>query len=271
MASPKPSSSNSVNAKLLSLAALALAAVPAARAADNLSSEFRKNGDAVTVNFDDQRAILQQSSAVMRNGRKDIAYGTVVSADGYILTKASEVQSVSALSVLVDTTKYDARIVATDPVWDVALVKIEAQGLQPVNYATNGDVPQGTWVVANGATSLVKRRALAGIISAKPREIPAAGGAALGVVLKNGGKALEIEQVNDKSGAQEAGLAKGDILVAVEGKKVAKLEDMAAILKEKKAGTIVKITYRRSDKEKTVDVRLMARGEMGGEKTATTR
>ena len=84
-----------------------------------------------------------------------------------------------------DRTNYEeVKLLAIDPAWDVALVKIEAEGLIPVVYAPTSDVPQGTWVVANGATTRTTRRVLAGIVSAKIREIPAAGGAALGVVLK---------------------------------------------------------------------------------------
>ncbi|BCU79686.1 PDZ domain-containing protein [Luteolibacter sp. LG18] len=255
-----------MNAKLLFRAICFGALATASHAAQNLESDFRKNGDAVVAAFEPARQVLQTSSAVMRDGRKDIAYGTVVSADGYILSKASEIQNVASLTVIVDATKYDARVVAVDAIWDVALVKIDAQGLKPVVYATEADVPQGTWVVANGATSLTRRRALPGIISAKPREIQASGGAALGVVIKEKSKA-EVADVNEHSGAHEAGLQKGDVLVAIDGKKITKSEDLMAALKEKKAGSTVKVTFRRNGKEETIEVRLAARGEMYEEKT----
>ena len=158
-------------------------------------------------------------------------------------------------------------MVATDQTWDVALIKVEAQGLQPISYAPSSDLPQGTWVVANGATSNSRRRALPGIIRAKAREIPASGGAALGVVLKNNSKMLEIEEVNAKSGAQEAGLQKGDVIVALDGKKVSKIEEIAAFMKDKKAGNMVKVTLKREGKEQQVDVRLAAKGELFAQKS----
>ncbi|OYV06326.1 MAG: hypothetical protein CFE26_06900 [Verrucomicrobiales bacterium VVV1] len=256
-----------MNANLLPIIVV-LGLSQAVQGVQSLESEFRKNGESVVAVFEDQRAVLQKSSAVIRDGRKELAYGVVISADGFILTKASEVAKVSAISVTVDEAKFEnAKVVATDATWDVALLKIEAQGLQPIQYALSSDIPQGTWVVANGATSGSRRRALPGIISAKPREIPASGGAALGVVLKNSTKSLEIEDVNEKSGAQEAGLKKGDVIVMIDGKNVSKIEEMAALMKDKKAGSTVKVTYKRAGKEETVDVRLAAKGELFAQKS----
>ena len=229
----------------------------------SLESAYRTTGAAVVAAFEAQRAVLQTSSAVILDGRKESGYGVVISPDGYILTKASEISEIKKPAVTVDRTKYeDVRILAVDPAWDVALLKIEAAGLVPVVYAPTSDVPQGTWVVANGATTRTTRRALAGIVSAKIREIPASGGAALGVVLKADSKALEIEDVNEKSGARDAGLQKGDVIVSIEGKLVRKIEEIAEVLKDRKAGSIVKVTLRRGKKEIIAEVRLAAKSEL---------
>lgn len=241
---------------------LALLSLPVA-AQQNLESAYRTTGTAVVAAFESQRAVLQKSSAVILDGRKETGYGVVISADGYILTKASEVMAVKSPAVTVDQTKYDqATVLAIDPVWDVALLKIDATGLVPVVYAATSEVPQGSWVVANGATTRTSRRLLAGIVSAKIREIPAAGGTALGVVMKPDAKGLQVEEVNEKSGAHEAGLLKDDVILAIDGKKVSKIEDLAEVLKEHKAGSTVKVTYRRGREEATVNVRLSAREEL---------
>ena len=246
---------------ILSIASVGL--VLSAQAQQSLDSAYRTTGTAVVAAFEAQRQVLQTSSAVMLDGRKEIGYGVVISADGHILTKASEVLDAKSLAVTVDQTQYrEVKLLAVDPSWDVALLKIEAGGLVPVVYAPTSEVPQGTWVVANGATTRTARRLLAGIVSAKTREIPASGGAALGVVLNGKSKLLEVDAVNEKSGAKEAGLQKGDVIVAIEGKKLKKIEDIAEILKDRKAGSTVKMTYRRKGEETTVDVRLAARGEM---------
>ncbi len=232
-------------------------------AQQSLETTYRTTGATVVAAFEGPRAVLQTSSAVIADGRKEAAYGVVISPNGHILTKASEVLEVKSLVVTVDKTVFkDAKILMIDPTWDVALLKVDAQGLIPVSYAPTSELPQGTWVVANGATSRTVRRALAGIISAKPREIPAAGGAALGVILKAKAKTLEISEVNEKSGAKEAGLMKGDVILSIDGTRVRKIEDVGAALKDKKAGSVVKLVYRRDKVETTVDVRLAVRGEM---------
>lgn len=234
---------------------MGLAAVIPAQAFQSLESTYRTTGTAVVAAFEAQRAVLQTSSAVMLDGRKEIVYGVVISPDGYVLSKASEIAGVSKLSVRIDQQTYpEVEVVAVDDEWDVALVKVPATGLIPVVYAPTSAVQQGTWVVANGATSLKARRALAGIISAKIRAIPAGGGN-LGVALKQGVEELQIEDLAEE-GAGAAGLKKGDVILAINGKKVGNFEEISDVLKTLKPGTVIQLKYRRGDEEKSVDVTL---------------
>jgi len=246
--------------------ALALAIATRAPADQSLETACRTTGPTVMAAFDAQRQVIQKSSAIIYDGRSEAICGVVISPDGFILTKASELKTIKKLAVTVDEKKYsDVKILAADALWDVALIKIDASDLSPVIYAPTSAVPQGTWVVANGTTTRTQRRVLAGIISAKIREIPTAGGGALGVKLKPDSQELEIDDVQDKSGAKDAGLQKGDVIIAIDGKSVAKLEDLAAVLKDRKAGTTAKLTYRRGQEEQFAAVRLMARNEMNEE------
>jgi S1-C subfamily serine protease len=200
---------------------------------------------------------------VIYDGRSVAGYGVVISPDGHLLAKASEVQELKKPSVIVDRTKFpELKILAIDPEWDVALLKIDTDGLVPVVYAPTSAVPQGTWVVANGVTSRTKRRVLTGIVSAKIREIPAAGGAALGVVLKADSKVLEIDEVNEKSGAREAGLQKGDIILAIGNTPLKTIADIATALKDHRAGSSVDVRLRRGKETLTVKVRLAAKSEL---------
>jgi len=251
-----------VNANLLGWAAWC-GLVSALAGQQSLDTAYRTTGAAVTAAFETSRAVLQTSSAVLLDGRQEAGYGVVISATGHILVKASDWAELKAPSITVDRTNFAApQVLAVDSEWDVALVKIAAAGLIPVVYAPASGLAQGTWVVANGATTRTNRRALAGIISAKTRELPASGGAVLGVIMKAKSKVLEIEEVSDKSGAKEAGLQKGDVLLAIAGQAVAKIEDIATALKDRKAGSMVKISYRRGKQEQTAEVRLAARSEM---------
>lgn len=214
-------------------------------------------GASVLASFEAQREVLQRSSAVVLNGRKEIVYGVVISPDGYVLTKASEIAGVENLSLRIDQQTYaGAKVVSVDDDWDVALLKVDATGLIPVEYASETNVPQGTWVVANGATSLKTRRALVGIVSANMRPIPADGGN-LGIAFKDvSGENLEIEDLAKDGGSTAAGLKKGDVITAINGKKVKKFEEISEILKQHKPGTVVQVSYLRKNAKATVEVKL---------------
>ena len=243
--------------------AIAVARAVPATAQQSLETNFRTTGAAVIAVFEPQRAVIQLSSAVIYDGRKEIAYGTVITADGYILTKATEIEGVGKLDVRVDEDSFkDAKVVMTDSRWDVALLKVEATDLTPVVWAPDSKLARGTWVVVNGVTSRTNRRILAGIISADAREISPEGGAVLGVTLKETKKGLAIEDVSKDSGAEKSGLKKGDIITAIAGGPVKEIEELSKLMGEMKSGTDVKVTVLRDGKETELDVKLSARGDL---------
>ncbi len=229
----------------------------------SLDSNFRMTGPGLLAVFEPQREAMQACSAVFYDGRKEIIYGVVVSHDGYVLTKNSEISGVRNLDVRIDRQLFKkANVVMTNALWDLALVKVDAEGLTVPDYAASSDLPQGTFVVVNGATTRTKRRILAGIISAIPREIPADGGAVLGVQLDTDDGKLVVKEVSEGSGAEEAQMLKGDAILEVDGKEVAGIEELTGVLKDRKAGSRVKITIRREDELLELDVRLSPRGEL---------
>ena len=237
-------------------------------AQQSLETNFRTTGAAVTAMFESQRAVIQLSRAVIYNGRNEIAYGTVISADGYVLTKASEVEGVGKIDVRVDQESFkDAKVVMTDTRWDVALLKIDATDLTPVVFAPDSKLPRGTWVVVNGVTSRTNRRVMAGIISADNREILPEGGAVLGVTLKETKKGLVVEEVSKDSGAEKSGLKKGDIITTIAGKMVKEVAALGKLLSKMKSGSDVKVSILRDGKKDELDVKLSARGDIFREAT----
>src|SRR5690606_37107993 len=73
---------------------------------------------------------------------------------------------------LIDRREYDAEIVGTDPRSDLALLKIDAEGLPAAKLAVNGGLRVGEWVVAIGSPFGLDYSASAGIVSAIGRSIP---------------------------------------------------------------------------------------------------
>lgn len=255
-----------MNAKTIHpwLLALGVATTCQVMAVQSLETQYRRTGDVVLKPFNSSREVLQSSSAVIYREREELVYGVVLTADGWLATKASEIEGKTPLTVRIDTQSYsDVTVVKTDPLWDLALIKVNANGLVPVRWADTSALPQGTWVVANGVTSREQRRALVGILSANPREIPATKGLVLGVSFDaEEEKVLRIEEVIEKSGAAEAGLKKGDILLSVGSTRLTGAESLLEVLKEHKVGDHVDITYRRDGKEMKASVRLSTRDEI---------
>ena len=244
-------------------AVLLLICASCAFAQQSLETTYRTTGKTVLAAFSPQAEVIQKSSAVLYNGRDEVAYGVVLSEDGYIFTKASEIEGVSDLSARVDKESYkDVEVVEVDARWDLALVKVDAKGLVPADFSESSDLAQGTWVVVNGATSRLRRRVLAGVISANAREIPAAGGVVLGIELKDDEGELVVKKVMEGGGAEKAGVLENDVVELVDGEGVKDLEGLMEVLKEKKDGDEVKLSIVREGESLEIDVELSARGEV---------
>lgn len=249
------------------LAAMALAMGSQPLVAQNvLPGHLRINGKAVWEAFEPQREVLQSSSAVIYaddRSRIMTVYGTVVSDDGYILTKASKIEGVEKLTMRVDDTLYtDVRVVSEDSRWDVALLKIDVeQPLVPVVLNEGEEVKQGSWVISNGSTSRSRRRVKVGIMSANAREISSPlPGVMMGVSLEEDeGNGLKVNEVSADSAAEKAGLKTDDVIKSISGKDVSKLKDLLELLKDKEPKDEVVIKIRRKDKELDFTLELMAR------------
>lgn len=82
---------------------------------------------------------------------KGLGSGFVISADGYIVTNEHVVRD--ATQVFVTTTarnKYPAKVVGTDPLLDMALLKIDAKNLPCIPLGDSQDVLVGEWAIAMG-------------------------------------------------------------------------------------------------------------------------
>ena len=78
--------------------------------------------------------------------------GVVLTEDGYILTNAHVLDRAESATVtmLEDETEYEAKLVGSDTVSDLAVLKIEAQGLTPAQFASSDTLQVGDPVVAIG-------------------------------------------------------------------------------------------------------------------------
>jgi S1-C subfamily serine protease len=73
-----------------------------------------------------------------------------------------------------------------------------------------------------------------------------------------------VADVTPGSGAEAAGLQKGDIITGIDGKEVKAAEDVTAAVNAHKPGDQIKLTYRRGDATTDVDVKLGERPANAG-------
>ena len=98
--------------------------------------------------------------------------GVILSEDGYIVTNNHVIKDAKEITVVTaNNDEFDAVLVGTDPTTDIALLKIEAAGLQKITVANSDNVRLGQWVLAVGNPFNLTSTVTAGIISAKGRDI----------------------------------------------------------------------------------------------------
>ena len=99
--------------------------------------------------------------------------GVIIRPDGYIVTNNHVVEGASKIEVTLNNNKsYEATLIGTDPATDVALIKIEAQGLPVVPFGDSDNLRLGEWVLAIGSPYDLRSTITAGIVSAKGRSMP---------------------------------------------------------------------------------------------------
>ncbi|MNK74516.1 putative serine protease HtrA [compost metagenome] len=104
--------------------------------------------------------------------QQGVGSGFIIDADGLIVTNFHVIQGRAELSVtLHDGKTYHGRVIGTDPLTDIALVKIEAKGLKPLPLGNSDQIYPGDWVLALGSPLGLQETVTAGIISSVNREV----------------------------------------------------------------------------------------------------
>ena len=269
--------------------------------------------------------------------------GVIITHDGYIVTNNHVVAGATEVEVTVgDDKTFKAEVVGTDPATDVALLKIDAEGLPVIPVGDSDALRLGEWVLAIGSPYGLTSTITAGIVSAKGRSMPNytgefkiesfiqtdaavnpgnSGGAlvnikgelvgintmivsqtgsyagysfavpvnivkkitedlidygsvqraVLGVVMRSNSEDLKeemklstskgvyIDEVAKGSAAQEAGMEKGDVLVAIDGNEVSGASSVQEIINRYRPGDRIEMTVVRGDKTMTLKATLIGK------------
>ncbi|MCX7954755.1 MAG: Do family serine endopeptidase [Bacteroidales bacterium] len=101
-----------------------------------------------------------------------VGSGVIVSSDGYIVTNNHVIINPDNIEVsLWDKRSFKAKLIATDPSIDIALLKIDAENLPYLNFGNSDELRVGEWVLAVGNPFNLTSTVTAGIVSAKARKI----------------------------------------------------------------------------------------------------
>jgi serine protease Do len=231
-----------------------------------------RNGPKILKAF---REVVAKPSAytvrVLADG-KEVAFGAIVEADGWILTKWSEIE---AKKDKVSVRLKDGRVLKAevrgvkddkDGAYDIAMLKVDAKELPTVQWRPSKDATVGKWVasvgtgadpVAIGVVSVATRKYKAGDQGPKIDNFHS-GFLGVGNLAEAMGGA-KIGSFPKPSPAEKAGLKVNDIIYEIAGRKIVDTESLINIVGRFKPGDKVLVKVKRGEEEKEFDITLGTR------------
>lgn len=214
-----------------------------------LSSKFTR-GSAVRRAFHSLASEHRNSVVEVVVGSRRVALGTIVAADGWIVTKASELK---------ETRDEDLRLrfangkiltpekVHVDPKLDLAWLRVKFK-VPAVEFTEAKEVALGQWLISLGRGS---SPASIGVASVKARKIPRTSGF-MGI----GGDGVlggaVVRTIMEGSGADKSSLRLNDVIMQVMDRKVRTFQDLSSVVRTYRPGE--KITLRVKRDEQTLDI-----------------
>ena len=198
--------------------------------------------------------------------------GTIVDTDGWILTKASDLEG-RVTCRLTDGRELEATRHGTSRSYDLTMLKVDARGLAKIRWDFGEPHPVGTLVIAPGCrtrwTLLVGDRGVtpvstpvttgeasapSGVVSHLRRKIPAVNGFPFFDV-KEGEGGLQVSKVPKESVETVSPMQVGDLVLRIDGKLVPNIKAFEDALRDNNvAGDRVSIVVRRDSRELKLSV-----------------
>lgn len=115
-----------------------------------------------------KRFFGQPGMPMPQQPRSGISYGSgfIISSDGYVLTNHHVIAGTDEVIVrLADRREFKAKVIGSDEMSDVALLKVQAANLPILQIADSRKVKPGQWVIAIGSPFGFDHSVTAGIVS----------------------------------------------------------------------------------------------------------
>ncbi len=219
--------------------------------------------------FRDAVAKSKDSTVRVLSGGKEAALGTVVGADGWILTKHSELKGKITVRLSEDN-EVDAELVGHDVPFDLALLKIDAKDLKPVEWTDSNASKIGHFVASTGAG---EDAVAVGVISVAARTVKGtkftplsgSGGGYPGIALDLAFLGVKVQEVFDNGPAKKAGLKAGDLILSINGEAVQDTDEYRGLMAKNKVGDSITLKISRDDMEHDIKITLaQPPGSKGG-------
>lgn len=225
------------------LVIIASAAVHAEEPRELLDSSYLPRGERVRRVF---REVVDTPKhwavRILQNGQQ-VALGTVVGTDGWIISKASQLMKATHVEFS-DGRQLPVQMVGYHQGHDLALLKVAAQSLPEVQW--EDQAPEvGTWMVTVGTDV---DPVSVGVMSAPRRGVPPSGvSGVLGIRLSREDDDPRIQEVVPNSGASKAGLLEGDTVLKVDQRDITSGQQLIRTLRTYRPGDTVSLRIRRED------------------------
>lgn len=217
------------------------------------------DGPQVRAAFKDAVADARRCVVRVLCDDKVVAFGGVVGPDGWVLTKATQLTGEPTVR-LPDGRELVGKVVGVDRSYDLAMLKIDAVGLETLALNQEADARDGDWLATVGGG---KEPMAVGVLSVSPREIPHQEGV-LGVQLEESRDGAMVAKVFPDSGAEEAGILVNDILLSVNDKPTGNRSDLIREVQSYSPGDEIIVGVQRGGKQLRLKAMLSGRSTIIG-------
>lgn len=203
----------------------------------------------------------QRSTVAIMDGAKRIAHGTILSADGWILTKASESGNSKSLNIKTsDGQKFSASWVDSIKSLDLALLKADSGSIElsPIDWPESKIEESSVGSFVASPTVTEEKAVYLGVVSVKERHVERDKGF-LGVALGANGERIFVAGLVPDCPAQKAGIQRFDHIVQVNDVSIEDVDQAIQTIGQYEPGEKVLFTIKRGDKELEFNVVLGSR------------
>ncbi len=218
--------------------------------------KFEKRTESELKLFSPTAELNSNSVVAVRDNGLLLCLGTVMSKDGYILTKASEMQgALDPEVILPGNRRFHAKELASDLSFDLMLLKVDATDLSPAEFRQT-PVPAGELALIQDSRG---KALIPTVISVVAHSMEGAKKAFMGVMPVEDDNGVLIRRVIPGGAADRNGLKEGDIVMSVAGHDLHHPEELIQRIGQYKPGDKISLRYMRGDSIKTIEIVLTSK------------